>query len=72
MELPNRIRMPKRGVAWMALIGFGLSTALPCAVIGAQQSEGRRSCDEPEPEVAAGAGELALLFRAEVDGAGVT
>jgi hypothetical protein len=39
MGAPNRIRLPKRGVA-LALVGaFALSTALPRAALGAQQSE---------------------------------
>jgi uncharacterized coiled-coil protein SlyX len=39
MGLPNRIQMPKRGVAIAGLFGFALWIALPSVAIGAQRSE---------------------------------
>jgi uncharacterized coiled-coil protein SlyX len=39
MELPKRIRMPRRGAAFAGLVGFALWIALPYVAIGAQQSE---------------------------------
>jgi hypothetical protein len=39
MELPNRIRTPKRGAVFAGLVGFALWIALPSLAIAAQQGE---------------------------------
>jgi uncharacterized coiled-coil protein SlyX len=39
MGLLNRIRMPKRGAALAALVGFALAIALPSVTIGVQRNE---------------------------------
>ena len=39
MELPNRVRTPKRGAVFAGLVGFALWIALPSVAIAARQGE---------------------------------